>query len=294
MEQPEYPDAFVMADASSAWGQRTHLRQTKLQMALLVAGAIAGTLSFPVGNGLELPGIVATVLFVLALFLNAHRASTSPVTAWYQGRAAAESIKTMAWRYAVGGEPFSTSLSPREADDIFSERLVELLGATQPVKVSAEGSGEQITGWMRTTRALDLEARRAFYDTYRLLDQQRWYSRKAADAAAKASRWNTALLATELLGVVAGAMKAFSWPDLVWTTTDFVGVAATLAAVFATWTQTKQFGQLAAAYSLAYQELSTIRIRAQHPSDEQAWANFVDSAEGAISREHSMWVSNRR
>ena len=72
-----------------------------------------------------------------------------------------------------------------------------------------------------------------------------------------------------------------------------LGVVAALVAAVAAWTQARQYGNLATAYTIAHQELSSIRGLLSAQEDEADWSSFVDSAEGAISREHTMWRAAR-
>jgi hypothetical protein len=70
---------------------------------------------------------------------------------------------------------------------------------------------------------------------------------------------------------------------------DVLGLAGALTAAGVAWVQTKQHQTLASAYAVASQELSDIDSRVNQPSAEREWAHFVDEAEQAISREHTLW-----
>ena len=108
-------------------------------------------------------------------------------------------------------------------------------------------------------------------------------------------RWGLAVLLLECAGatmavVSLGNMEGFGpfGPG------TLLGVVASLIAAATAWTQAKQFSNLAAAYTIAHQELTSIRgLLARPIEDEAQWAAFVDSAEGAISREHTMWRAAR-
>ena len=52
-------------------------------------------------------------------------ARTSPLTTWYEGRAAAESAKTLAWRYMVRAEPFVTANGRLERREGVTNVLVD-------------------------------------------------------------------------------------------------------------------------------------------------------------------------
>ena len=101
------------------------------------------------------------------------------------------------------------------------------------------------------------------------------------------------MLTLEFFGVVAGSVKAFGVLELTWSSGDLLGVAATLGAAAAAWVQTRQYATLASAYAIANEELAAIRALIAHADDEVQWAELVDSAESAISREHTMWRASR-
>lgn len=295
-ETPTYASAFDVADATAAWGQRTHLRLTRLELGLLVLAATAGFLDVEVGERrIDLGGVAAVIFFTLTLALRAYRMSVRPTLTWQDSRAAAESIKTLCWRYAVGSRLFPADLDDAHADRLFIERLREILGGIrglQTVQPTASGH-EQITPWMRSLRSTPLDHRRSVYEQARIDDQQHWYADRTELNRRQLQRWNLVVLALEFFGVIAGSLKAFGVLDLSWSSGDLLGVAATLGAAAAAWVQTRQYATLASAYAIANEELAAIRALVAHADDEAQWSELVDSAESAISREHTMWRASR-
>jgi len=69
--------------------------------------------------------LVAVAAFVWAVIVELYLFIVRPERIWYEGRAAAESVKTMAWRYGVGGAPFG--LGEKGVDELFLGRLREIL-----------------------------------------------------------------------------------------------------------------------------------------------------------------------
>ena len=296
-DPPTYANAFGVADETAAWGQRTHLRLTRLELGLLVLAAASGLVSTPVGDrDIDLGGLLAVVLFALTLTLRAYRMSTRPTRTWQDARAAAESIKTLCWKYAAGSRLFPPDLDAARADQLFVERLRDVLGALRelPTVQRATTAHEEITPWMRALRAAPLGERRSAYERERIEDQQRWYAGKSAFNQRQSQRWGLVVLGLEFVGVVVGAVKAFG---LLGSGSTGGGVllalVATLGAAAAAWVQAKQYATLASAYAIASEELAAIRVLATHAAGETAWAEFVDSAETAISREHTMWRASR-
>jgi hypothetical protein len=295
-ETPTYAGAFTVADRTAAWGQLIHLRLTRLELSLLVVGAATGFIDLPVGSRqIDLGGVIAAAVFTVSLALRAYRLTVRPTQTWQDGRAAAESIKTLCWRYAVGSRVFPADMSAADADRVFVTRLREILDGIRDVSDirAAVPAGVQITPWMQQLRAASLDDRRACYERARIADQQAWYAGRAEFNSRQMHRWGAIVLVFEVFGAIAGAMEALGVLDLDWSTGDLVGVAATLAAAMTAWAQTRQYSTLASAYRIAYEELSAIRALVPHVRTEAEWEEFVDSAEAAISREHTMWRASR-
>jgi len=74
---------------------------------------------------------------------------------------------------------------------------------------------------------------------------------------------------------------------------DILPVVAAVVAGATAYVQTKQHEALASAYTVANLELADIAELLPAVADEKHWARFVDEAENAISREHTMWKARR-
>jgi hypothetical protein len=291
-----YSRAFGIADRTAAWAQRTHLRLTRAELGLLVLAAASGAVRVTVGQrDIDLAGVAAVVLFATTLVLRAYRMSIRPTTVWQDARAAAESIKTLCWRYAVGSRLFPVDLDSAAADRLFIERLREILDSIRDLQAvqPEDHQYEEVTPWMRHLRAAPLAERRQAYERQRIEDQQRWYAGRAQSNRHRAQRWNSAVLTLELLGVVVGVVKALSLVQGESGAGGLLGLVATVGAAAAAWVQTKQYAALASAYAIANEELAAIRVLIPYAATEEEWAAFVDSAEAAISREHTMWRASR-
>ena len=289
--EPQFADIFTMADHASLHGQRRQMRMLRFELGTVLLGAFLGSIDDRTSR------IISAVAFVLAIVMRASRATSNPIADWHQGRAAAESVKTLCWRYAVGANPFGHDVDDGDVDREFVQRLDDIMADLSGLHVMppSEMSDEQITTWMRETRALPVDERQEVYKVQRIDDQRHWYTAKAREAAVKSQRWGLAVLLLECAGatmavVSLGNMSGFGpfGPG------TLLGVIAALIAAATAWTQAKQFSNLAAAYTIAHQELTSIRGLLSRPiEDETQWAAFVDSAEGAISREHTMWRAAR-
>src|SRR5690349_2934788 len=104
----ELPALHEATSEMSARAQREFLWLTRSQLLLVLGAAIAGLMTLKVGADKTPVGvIVGLIAFVVSILLRLFTLARRPESRWYEGRAAAESVKTLAWRYAVGGKPFA-------------------------------------------------------------------------------------------------------------------------------------------------------------------------------------------
>ncbi|MEU7106237.1 DUF4231 domain-containing protein [Streptomyces sp. NPDC046215] len=272
---------FQAADTASLAGQRSYMTGTKWRLLLAVLAAALAAVDMTTAVAAVLLAFLATVC--LEVWMLAER----PERAWYDGRALAESTKTLAWRYAVGGEPFSADLPGPLAARRFHERLEVLLREAPSSSIAPVGS-MAATDAMNRLREGDFASRKRSYIEGRIEDQQRWYGAKARLNTRLAHRWRLALIAVEGLGVLAAALRLTGVVEF-----DLPGVLAAVLGAGAAWFAVRQHESLGRAYTFAATELSIVHERLALTCDEAAWAREVADAEEAISREHTMWRAAR-
>ena len=99
------PALYKDADAASLRAQRAFLIGLGFSLILLVVAA-----SFTL---LNLPSTLFAVLQAIALLLSLgstlYLAFKQPQRTWYGTRALAESVKTVAWRFAMRAEPYEVA-----------------------------------------------------------------------------------------------------------------------------------------------------------------------------------------
>jgi protein-S-isoprenylcysteine O-methyltransferase Ste14 len=288
--EPRFPAAFEAADSFSLEGQRKTLRGTSARLILTVLATLCLSIGplWPTEIGehheIEIVGIVAAALFLVAFLYEVWLLRLKPESEWYDGRAVAESTKTLSWRYAVGGKPYPIG---EDADEAF-ELDIKALGTDVGALQGAVATGGSPTAWMRSLRSTDLETRRSSYIEGRVRDQEAWYARKARHNLRRARMWSLTLLVAEALGVVLALLKALSF-----VTIDLASLAAAVIASGAAWLAVKQHESIGAAYTIASLELASVHVRLLSVDDESQWAEEVASAEEAVSREHTMWRASR-
>jgi hypothetical protein len=282
----DLPALFRQADRSSLAGQRRFLKGTKARLVALLTGGVAGSLTIRSGD-FDYAGIVAAAAFLIALSVEVYLLLTRPDRVWYEGRAVAESAKTTAWRYGVGGEPFLMTLTTEEADRLLLGRLKDLVRDLEHVSLTPDDRG-QITEAMSALRGASLANRKEAYRRGRIEDQRAWYTRKSAWNETRARQWTIAAIAFEGAGVVLGVVKALGAQGI-----DWLAVIGAASAAIAAWVQTKQYQTLSRAYAVAALELGTIADEIRLHDSDDTWGKFVQDAEEATSREHTLWRASR-
>jgi hypothetical protein len=283
----DYPAFLHAADDAAAVGQRWYIRLVQADVALIIVGALTGALSsLGPPRWQQTAAVVSAVTLGTGAIMRWVNRSRRPNRAWFDGRAIAESIKTNSWRYMMRTEPFAGP--DYEAEARFVGDLLEILKARQDFSLSGEGTGEgQITASMRQLRAEPFDVRRSTYLERRLKDQIVWYLGRAVHHQHRARLYFAMGLAAEL-SAVAWAIVRIGFPG----TLNLIGVFTSLAVAATALSQVHSHDELGSRYALAAQELMAIRTLAES-SDESKFPDVVKDGEGAISREHTMWIAKR-
>lgn len=287
----DLPGIQQSADKSSLEGQVFYLRLTKARLWSVIAAAACGVPASVSDIPEKLAdAFLATSLicFIIALGAEIRLLSIKPEEAWYQGRAVAESIKTLAWKYSTGADPFPIAISEEQAADILKTKIRDIVHEAPEGAGGALNQLPQISPRMRELRRADLQTRIKAYRAGRIVNQHTWYSAKAIENENKSSRWRFALLALEILGAAGSLLVITDTLNL-----DAGGVLAAAVAGGGAWIEVKQFDNLASAYSLTSTELALVEADGESVGTEEKFSKYVTSAEQAISREHTMWLARR-
>jgi hypothetical protein len=287
--EEHFPDFYRSTDQTSLDGQSLYAKLFRLQLISLGVAALSGAFTLTGKSGPDWAGVVAAIAFGAALLLRGSVWRGRPEKDWYAGRAAAESAKTLAWRFVVGADPFPSSMSDDDATDLllarFSDVRTGLKGVTVLPPQRARG---EVTSEMIAARHASLQDRKSLYLTQRVAVQLEWYAKKARANRRTSRVWMTLMLILELCGLAGGVLKAAGVLDV-----DVLGVVGAIVAAIAAWTEMRQNATLASSYSVAAGELSRIGTRGARSMSESEWADFAANAEEAVSREHTMWAASR-
>src|ERR1019366_6091410 len=138
LSDADLPPLFHSADTSSIAAQTRFIWATRLRLFGLVGAALFGLFTWKSGiSPVDWAGVLAASCFVTALVLETYVQQVKPERTWYERRAVAESVKTLSWRYAVGGEPFNIGVDsePRVAE-LFLDRLNTLFEVVRDLDLS--------------------------------------------------------------------------------------------------------------------------------------------------------------
>lgn len=276
----EFPAILACADESSKRAQRQFLVITALGLALVAIAATMGAV------GTRWSAWVGAGAFLCALVLGALAVTQNLERTWYDGRALAESAKSITWLYIVRGGPFATS--EPDTDDTFKRRLRELHDELQALDFVLPSAGAEITPSMRALRESPLLTRRERYERDRLGDQIDYYRKRGHDHKQYALGFRLATGIAQAFGLVGAVLNATGVIDV-----DLLGVGAACAASLTAWLQARDHVTLARAYELTAQDLDRVREDGPPAGEERSWGEYVADAEAAMSREHVMWIARR-
>jgi hypothetical protein len=287
MQEASYPALHRCADQASNRKQQLYLSLIDAEYALLLVAAIFSISVFASATFY----LIYAVVFLALIALLLTRALLKPEQDWYKCRALAESVKTLTWRYVMRAAPFGDGPRIQVPRSEFRNHLQSLFEENKDTakKIAADWSAEdQITPEMDRIRALPLEERKQCYAAERIQDQRVWYTRKAATNKRSARKWVAAGIAAYAIAA-ALAVGRVRLPDRVWP----IGPVLVLASSILGWMQVKKFSELAATYTVAAHEIGLLRPKLDDVTTEPELSDFVNDAELAFSREHTLWMARR-
>ena len=234
-------------------------------------------------------GVIQAIVLLGALGCAIYLFSARPEKDWYAGRAVAESIKTISWRFMIRAEPYTNS--DDEDRHNFGLRLKSIVVENKDIsgKLTTHLAGEIISAEMERIRSLSSSERQTVYRDDRIVDQLKWYANKAAFNKRKVTIYFSALMFVLFLGIVFALLKIMFPTAPFWPTDIFVTVAAGLLS----WIQAKRYQELSVSYALTAHEISLIRQRASSAMSDKELSEFVGDAENAFSREHTQWIARQ-
>lgn len=288
MNQADYPALFAATDEASMRAQARYLRAVRSYVIVSIVGAALALL----GTEAKLAALLAAAVFGLGLFISVWMAVMKYEHTWYRARAAAESVKTVTWRFMMRSKPFDSRVDPAQVKSSLVQVLRRILEEHKDLARElgdATAAGEPVSREMIRVRELALDERKELYGKDRIEDQKKWYAAKAAWNDRVGTAWFAVMVLLQV-GTVTLTLMRIAYPDWKYWPIEVLVVAASGILM---WIQAKRFRELAAAYGLAAQEISLVSAELNDVKDEAGFDKFVGDAENAFSREHTQWVARK-
>lgn len=294
MGRDDLPGIYYSASEASQSAQRTFLLLIKINIGLLVLLAVISAINI---SSVEkqyqyLLPLSSSILMVICIIITFATDVGKYEKKWYDGRAIAESLKTLSWKFMMKAEPFF-GLSRDDAEAKFLNDFREIKNAIRPTGElfggNTEANEHQLTDKMRQVYATDLDTRKGTYEKNRINGQKKWYKNNSGINSSKAGRFFWIIIGLQIFTVIA-AVLMISVHDPIFNPT---GLIATAVAVLMTWMQVKQYRNLAESYGITSTELSLIEDTIPNITTNERFSSFVAESETAISREHTLWRARR-
>lgn len=292
IKRDHLPALYLAASKASQDAQRWYLGLIIGNLSLLVTSTLLASITFstePIKSSIT---IFAAIILVCSIILTFIIRFVKFEKDWYGGRAIAESVKTLAWRYITGTTPYDIRLSSNIVDKMFSDNLAAVLKEKKFLSGALGGqlsTQPQITDKMKWSRTLSPSERKEIYILNRIKGQQKWYANNAEGNRKKERNSFIAIIVSEILAFV-GVIFLVKFTGFIF---HPVGLFAAIATSILAWMQVKQYQELSQSYGLAAQELGIILVESKTVRTNQQLSDFVLNSESAISREHTMWIARK-
>lgn len=288
----DLPALYRAADAASKTAQKHYLWLFRAELVFIVIASILTSINvntLDVKRGLA---IATAIVIFLSLSATVILRMSKFDKKWYGGRALAETVKTISWRFMTASEPYISTLPSKDAANKFVSAMREVLNQIRDSdKLTLDGFGmaPQIPVKMTSVRSLSFSERLRCYIICRIQEQREWYSNKAGDNR-RAAGWMLAFIVTIQLLAISAAILLIALPN---SPINLGSVLVTIASTLIAWLQMKKYSELSQSYAIAAHELGMIEEQANRITTDDELSIFVADAESAVSREHTLWMARR-
>ncbi|WON93820.1 DUF4231 domain-containing protein [Sphingobacterium sp. UGAL515B_05] len=293
IKDTDFPNYFLAGDNASKSAQKYYVRYVRWNLILMSISAAIAIYNYNTEESKRIVYIISGLILMGAFVLSLIIKTKKYEDIWYRGRALAESSKTLAWRFMTKSEYFEGSLTDNIVEQRFTQRLNEIQNEFKDIHANLKAADlrrEVITQKMSEVRSLDILKRMEFYLRNRIDNQIDWYSNKADTNKQKYEGWFWAVIVMQFLAIVSIVFLIF-YPS---SSLNFVGIFTTLSASFFSWLQLKRYQENKEAYNTAVSELNLIKNQAKFITTDDEFSKFVLDSENAMSREHTMWLAQKR
>jgi hypothetical protein len=290
MEPKLFPILFTIADEKSNSSQKKFINVNLSILVLLILSSLSSIYTAEIAAPTSLI-IFCTSCLILSTLLNLFILFFKPEKSWYEGRAIAESVKTLTWKLITGTTPFHLSLSDKEFQSIFSENLKKIIGQKKDffVLIGKKYPNENmISPEMIEIRESSFQERKRIYLEDRIQNQIDWYSKSSKKNSKNKNVTFGFMIGFQILGILFFILELHGLVKL-----SFTSISITLTSILLTWLQLKRFQELTESYAITAMELKFIKDKSKFITNDAELAKYVDDSETAISREHTLWLARR-
>lgn len=293
MLDKDFPNYFRAGDKASLLAQYTYTKFVRWDLLFMVFASFLSIYNYQSEDSKTVVYVISGLSLLIATILSLVIKNKKYEDVWYRGRALAESCKTLTWRYVTCSEYFEHNLEKAVVDKRFTDRIKEinnefsdLVGILNAKHIALP----IITDEMRRVRHLSIIERKQYYLKHRIDNQITWYSTKAESNKNKYENWFWAVIISQILAIISiGFLIKFPMSNF-----NLVGLFSTFSASCFSWLQLKKYQENKEAYTTATSELNIIKQELGEASSETEFSKFVLDAENAMSREHTLWIAQKR
>lgn len=296
MTEKDYPNLYQASNKESIESQKLYLHFMRVNLIAAILATMLVMYNFQRVDYLLYIYILSASLFGISGLSTCILWIKKFEDRWYKGRAVAESCKTLSWRFMMKSEYFEISEENIQGIQLqarFQGRIGEVESEYKGFVETLDCSllrKPYITDKMREVRGYDFNQRKEFYIKERIKNQIDWYSTKGDYNKSSSDKWFIIILISHISAILF-TIYLITNPTSEW---NIVGVFSTIAASAMSWLQLKQHQELKQAYTTAVLELNKILELSNSIINEESFSKFVLDSENAISREHTLWVVQRR
>lgn len=293
ISESDFTSLYLAADDASKATQKNYVTIIAFDLSLMVIASALAVYNYESTDSKLILYILSGILLLISTFLTIVLLTRKFEDFWYQGRALAESCKTLTWRFMTRSELFEDSVPLQDVKAKFVQRVQELTGEfpeLNKVMKTELLNKPVITQRMLDVRNLSLSDRKEYYIDQRIEEQKSWYAREASYNNKKYILWFCIIIFSQALSLIS-IVFLISNPK---TSLNLVGFFTTVSAASLSWLQLKRHQELKQAYTTTSKELNMILALADNINNEVDFSKFVLDSENAVSREHTLWLAQRR
>lgn len=290
METKFFPILFKIADEKSDKAQKRFININISILVLLVLSSLSSIYTIQSETPTSLV-IFCTGSLIFSTLLNLFILFFRPEKNWYEGRAIAESVKTLTWKFITGTTPFDLNLDNEKSQLLFNENLKKIIGQRKDfyILIGKKYPNENmISEEMVSIRNSSFEDRKKMYLDARVQDQINWYSKKSTENGKYKTATFIIMISFQILGIIFFILELNDKMLF-----SFTSISIALTSILLTWLQLKRFQELTESYAITAMELKFIKDKSKFIFNDSDLDKYVDDTESAISREHTLWLARR-